>query len=87
MCQSSTTPTKSTMIKHRLNKEIFLKEMEKRGWKIDPNGWIVPEGRRTAQREADWTESIIACIECSHEKKENGTKNTSSESSLPNPRT
>ena len=49
---------------HKLNKDKFLAEMEKRGWKLDPNGWIVPEGRRIHQRESDWLASILLAIEC-----------------------
>ncbi len=50
--------------KHKLNKDKFLAEMEKRGWKLDPNGWIVPEGRRLHQHESDWLASILLAIEC-----------------------
>jgi hypothetical protein len=49
---------------HRINKDKFVAEMAKRGWTLDPNGWIVPEGRRIAQRESDWLASILLSIEC-----------------------
>jgi hypothetical protein len=49
---------------HRINKDKFLAEMEKRGWKLDPVGWVVPEGRRIHQRESDWLASILLAIEC-----------------------
>jgi hypothetical protein len=49
---------------HKLNREKFLAEMEKRGWKLDGLGWIVPEGRRIHQRESDWLASILLAIEC-----------------------
>jgi hypothetical protein len=49
---------------HRLNREKFIAEMAKRGWQLDPNGWIIPEGRRIHQRESDWLASILLAIEC-----------------------
>jgi hypothetical protein len=49
---------------HRINKDKFLAEMEKRGWKLDPLGWVVPGGRRIHQRESDWLASILLAIEC-----------------------
>ena len=55
---------------HRINRDIVLAEMERRGWKLDPNGWIVPEGRRIHDRESDWLASILLAIQCQcpHEK-------------------
>ena len=50
--------------KHKLNKETFVAEMARRGWQLDPNGWIIPEGRRIHQRESDWLASILLSIEC-----------------------
>ena len=50
--------------KHKLNKETFIAEMARRGWQLDPNGWIIPEGRRIHQRESDWLASILLSIEC-----------------------
>jgi hypothetical protein len=44
--------------------EKFIAEMAKRGWQLDPNGWIIPEGRRIHQRESDWLASILLSIEC-----------------------
>ena len=57
--------------KHKLNKDKFIAEMALRGWKLDGNGWIVPEGRRIHQRESDWLASILLSIECEcpHEPK------------------
>jgi hypothetical protein len=49
---------------HRLNKDKFIAEMARRGWQLDPNGWIIPEGRRIHQRESDWLASILLSIEC-----------------------
>lgn len=49
---------------HKLNKDKFIAEMSKRGWQLDPNGWIIPEGRRIHQRESDWLASILLSIEC-----------------------
>jgi hypothetical protein len=49
---------------HKLNKDKFIAEMAKRGWQLDPNGWIIPEGRRIHQRESDWLASILLAIEC-----------------------
>ena len=49
---------------HKFNKKKFLAEMAKRGWQLDPNGWIIPEGRRIQQRESDWLASIVLSIEC-----------------------
>jgi hypothetical protein len=49
---------------HKLNKDKFIAEMGKRGWQLDPNGWIIPEGRRIHQRESDWLASILLAIEC-----------------------
>jgi hypothetical protein len=50
--------------KHKLNRETFIAEMAKRGWQLDPAGWIIPTGRRIHQREADWLQSILSAIEC-----------------------
>lgn len=50
--------------KHKINREKFLAEMQGRGWTLDPNGWIVPEGRRQHDKEADWYTSMILAIEC-----------------------
>lgn len=57
---------------HKLNREKFIAEMAKRGWQLDPNGWIIPEGRRIHQRESDWLASILLAIECEcpHDKPE-----------------
>ena len=49
---------------HKLNREKFIAEMARRGWKLDEVGWIVPEGRRIHQRESDWLASILLSIEC-----------------------
>jgi len=59
--------------RHRIDKERFLAEMALRGWQLDPNGWLVPEGRRQADRESDWLASILLAIECKcpHEQENN----------------
>lgn len=58
---------------HRIDKDIFLAEMAKRGWAIDSNGWTVPMGRRIHDRETDWLAAILMAIECKcpHEDKPN----------------
>lgn len=49
---------------HTINRDKFLTEMQRRGWKLDNVGWIVPEGRRMHDKEADWYQSILAAVEC-----------------------
>jgi len=50
--------------KHKINREKFFAEMGRRGWTLDPNGWIIPEGRRRADQEADWYDALLMSIEC-----------------------
>lgn len=57
---------------HKISRDKFLAEMQRRGWRMDGNGWIVPEGRRQHDKEADWYQSIVIAIECEcpHERPE-----------------
>jgi hypothetical protein len=64
-CGCSQTQSKIMLThNHKISRDKFLAEMERRGWKMDGNGWIVPEGRRQHDKEADWYQSILAAIEC-----------------------
>lgn len=55
---------------HKLDKDLFLKEMEKRGWKIDEptHTWLRPLGRTQAEAEKNWIDAILASISCPLER-------------------
>jgi len=53
-------------MKHKLNKDKFLEEMQKRGWILHDSlhTWIRPASRSQQEAEQNWVDAIVASIDC-----------------------
>ena len=56
-------------MKHSLNKDKFLAEMQKRGWILHDSlhTWIRPASRSQQEAEQNWVDAIVASIDCPFE--------------------
>ena len=54
---------------HKLNKDKFLEEMQKRGWILHDSlhTWIRPASRSQQEAEQNWVDAIVASIDCPFE--------------------
>ena len=57
------------MLGHKLNKDKFLEEMQKRGWILHDSlhTWIRPASRSQQEAEQNWVDAIVASIDCPFE--------------------